>query len=84
MLSSCRAWLTVVDAARLRTRWLSSQTIHVSYTPDVSEQTRWNATAMMIVRYDVVHQLDAGEIQVLLTLCLQYRDDYYFSYGRPA
>jgi len=59
---------TVVDTSELRTRRLSSRMIHVSYTPAVTQQANWTSLAVLTVRYDVVHQLDAGEIQVSFSL----------------
>jgi len=40
--------------------------MHVTYTPDTTEQTQWTTPARFTIDYDVVHQLDAGEIQVVL------------------
>jgi len=51
--------------AGLRTRRLSSRMMHVSYSPDASQQLNWTTEgATFTVTYDVLHQLDAGQIQV--------------------
>ena len=54
---------SAVGTGRLRTRRLSSRTIHVSFAPDAADQVRWTSSAAMTIRYDVTHQLDVGDIQ---------------------
>lgn len=69
-------YVTVVDTAGLRTRWLSTRTTHVSYTPDITDQLRWTQSAVLTVHYDVVHQLDAGDIQI--------KDGYFVHHFYPS
>jgi inter-alpha-trypsin inhibitor heavy chain H2 len=58
------------DSQQLRIRRVSSNVAHVTYVPTAAEQSKWMTSSddddvigMLSVRYDVRHQLDAGEIQ---------------------